>query len=95
MLVVLFLGVSTRSDAGFYVDAGVGVIKGLEAHASVDLGHGFELRYEAESSLNDLPFFMFRGGYETTGGFHFELQTTGVPEYHYETFTIYKRWRFE
>ena len=94
MLALGIFGWSMRAEAGFYVDAGVGVMKGLEAEASIDLGHGFSLNYEAEATLNDLPFFMFRGGYETPNGFHFELQTTGIPEYHYETFTIYKRWRF-
>lgn len=93
MVTLGVLGWSMRSEAGFYVDAGVGVLKGLEAQAEVDLGHGFSLNYEAEAAINDLPFFMFRGGYEYNG-FHFELQTTGVPDYHYETFTVYKRWRF-
>lgn len=97
MLVLGVLGWSMKAEAGFYVDAGVGMIKGLEyeAEASVDLGNGFELSYKAEAkaTINDLPFFMLRGGYEYRG-FHFELQTTGIPEYHYETFTFYHRWRF-
>lgn len=97
LIVIGWLGWSMKSEAGFYADAGVGMIRGLEyeAEASVDLGHGLALTYtaEAEYTLNDLPFFMLRGGYEYNG-MHIELQTTGVPEYHYETLTVYYRWRW-
>ena len=87
-----------KSEAGFYVDAGIGMMSGLEydASASVDLGHGFSLNYEAEASatLNDVPFFLFRGGYEWDSGYHLEFETQGIPDIHYETVTFYHRWRF-
>ena len=94
-LAIIVFGWSNNSKAGFYIDAGIGYIKGIEATETISLEVGdFILNVEAKGEAPiSSSIFILRTGYEYCG-LHLEIETIGVPDQHIEIFSTYYRWKF-
>jgi len=92
---VLLMSVA-QVQAGPYIDFGVSYVReiGVSQTASADIG-GHTITATVRSVLEvNSAVLLFRAGYKTKNGMHFEFETRGSPEYHMESVQVYKRWEF-
>lgn len=93
-LAIVIFGWSQKSEAEFYIDAGAGIIRGLELTTGLSRNFGeFEVDLTITAQVPDLTVLMLRGGYKWNG-LHMEVSAMGSTEHHLTYFSTYYRWTF-